>query len=139
MKEDGRPRPVVLSFLGPPPAVVTLGFEVRKTSTFIPRPVRCLNCQRFGHIRDHCRSGIRCAHCGGSHKYEDCPDLQKPKDTQSAKCCNCGEAYSAAYRECKSYKVAKKITEVKTVETFLMQLLLLRSDPYLNQGRPLKI
>ena len=38
----------------------------------------------------------------------------KPKAEQVAKCGNCGEAHSAAYRECNSYILAKKITGIKT-------------------------
>ena len=115
--DDGRTRPVVLTFKEPPPEVVRIGLEKRRTTLFIPRPIRCHNCQRFGHIKDHCRSVLKCAHCAGKHLYNDCPDLKKPVSEQVAKCGNCGESHSAAFRECKSYLLAAKITTLKTKES----------------------
>ena len=114
MRDDRRTRPVVLSFVGPPPDMVTIGLDKRRTTQFIPKPTRCNNCNRFGHIKLNCRSAARCPHCSGNHSYDDCPDLRKPKEEQISKCCNCGKAHSAASRECTSYLLAKQITTLKT-------------------------
>ena len=69
-------------------------------SVYIPLPIRCGNCQKYGHRTDQCkRDKPRCPRCTEAHDYSACtvPDEQ-------IKCSNCGENHSSAYRGCKKYR-----------------------------------
>jgi hypothetical protein len=45
----------------------------------IHEPIRCNNCQEFGHIRANCKNDEICANCcSPEHKSEDCPPNQAP-------------------------------------------------------------
>ena len=114
--DSSPPRAVVLTYRCNPPELVYIGYKPHKTKLFIPKPTRCFKCQRFGHISSSCKSGLRCAHCAGTHEYSNCPDLQKPIDERTAKCANCGQNHSAAFKNCNSYNLAKQITLIKTQE-----------------------
>lgn len=90
---------VVIEFQGEGiPKRVMLGVMSYIVREFIPGPVRCFNCQRFGHVATRCREKCRCARCGGNHEYGKCEEGVKPK------CCNCGEGHSAAFRGCEVLK-----------------------------------
>ena len=69
---------------------------------FIPRPLRCFKCQRFGHKGSKCKSKVdRCIQCGAPEKHENC---QKEK-----KCSNCLEAHSASDKTCRVYRETQQI------------------------------
>lgn len=89
------------------PESVTLGYQTYKCNEYYPQPVRCYRCQRFGHMGNQCHGKPRCSKCGGEHEWKECKE-------ENMKCCNCGEAHSAAYKGCSKFEDEKKILEVKT-------------------------
>jgi hypothetical protein len=67
---------------------------------YIPTPMRCQNCQKFGHKSGTCTSTKpTCPRCAGDHVYSLCPN----KESTPA-CSNCGEQHSAAYKGCSSFQ-----------------------------------
>lgn len=50
--------------------------------------VQCAGCLEYGHTKKVCKeTAISCSHCGGAHKYADCPAKPSP-----AVCINCTRA-----------------------------------------------
>lgn len=86
---------VVIEFEGDVlPGRVMIGFMCYYVREFVPKPVRCFKCQKFGHVASSCKQKQRCARCGGNHEYGKCGTGVQPK------CCNCGGNHSAAFRGC---------------------------------------
>lgn len=85
------------------PKIAMMGEMSYIVREYIPGPVRCFNCQRFGHVATRCREQCRCAQCGENHKYGKCEEGVQPK------CCNGGEAHSAAYMGCEVLKMEMDI------------------------------
>lgn len=56
------------------PRKVFLGFISYPVRAYVPKPLRCFNCQRFGHLAKNCKEKRRCARCGGDHEYGKCGD-----------------------------------------------------------------
>ena len=58
---------------------------------YIPNPISCNNCQKFGHTKKWCRKADEiCAWCGGAgHKANYC--------SAELRCSNCSGAHSANY------------------------------------------
>lgn len=107
--------PVVLTYSVSPPLTVYIGLQRYKTKVFIPNPIRCFKCQRFGHVATSCRSNIRCPRCAQEHDFANCP-LNTNDNQNSAitlKCPNCGGDHSAAFKGCRSYITAREITTIK--------------------------
>lgn len=84
-----------------------MSFPVRP---YIPPPLRCYRCQRYGHIAAVCRGKQRCPKCGGEHRVEDC------RDNVQGKCCNCGGQHRVTYGGCEARKRAVEIEQVKAVD-----------------------
>lgn len=90
------------------PRRIGLGYLSFQVKPYIRPPLRCFNCQRYGHVAAVCRGKRKCGKCGGDHSYEDCA---------SALCCpNCGEEHSAAYKGCRFYANALEVQKIRTNE-----------------------
>jgi len=88
------------------PKKVTLGF-LSYNVKYIPKPMRCYNCQRFGHTAKVCKGRRRCARCGEDHEYGQC-------NHEQLKCCNCGGNHSVAYGGCEVMKKEREIQQIRT-------------------------
>lgn len=89
------------------PKKVTLGFWSYSVREYVPKPMRCYNCQRFGHTAKYCKGKRRCARCGEDHEYRQCSHEQP-------KCCSCGGNHSVAYGGCEVMKREVAIQQVRT-------------------------
>lgn len=92
------------------PERVFLGFFSYGVRVYIPPPLRCFKCQKYGHVAAVCRGKQRCARCGGDHEYGKCRQGKTPK------CCNCGGEHSAVYGSCEVRKDAIKVQNVRMEE-----------------------
>jgi hypothetical protein len=67
-KRDDEPFPlrtIFLTFEVPDlPSHVCLGYERVRVRVYIPNPMRCFRCQKFGHTQQRCTSDIVCGNCG---------------------------------------------------------------------------
>jgi len=72
---------------------------------YIPNPLRCFKCQKFGHSSRFCRNEAVCHRCGGKHTEEDC--------NNAAKCINCSGPHGASSRECPVWLREKEVQRVK--------------------------
>ncbi len=101
---------VMLTFEGETlPDKVFVGFMSYMVKLYIPPPLRCYKCQRFGHIAAVCKGKKRCSMCGRDHDYDECDKVRK-------QCCNCGGEHSAAYQGCEFSKRAKEVQRIKVTE-----------------------
>jgi len=95
-----------LSVLPEKVKVTTYRCDVRP---YYPPPMRCYNCQTFGHITIRCSNKAVCGNCGRDpHSGEEC--------TTPPQCTNCPGLHSPRDRNCPVYLKEKKIQEIKTLE-----------------------
>ena len=75
--------------------------------TYIPNPLRCHSCQKYGHHENRCTKDPICANCGESanHTEQNCGNAPN--------CVNCGETHSANSKECQVWHKEKEILTVK--------------------------
>jgi hypothetical protein len=119
---------VILGYSNEHPEIVKIGFMRHKTEPYTPKPIRCNNCQKFGHTTAKCHSTTQiCSHCAGTHSYENCTTKQT---SQPPKCANCSKEHSAAYTGCQTYQNTKKALEIRAIErgTFKEALLRVTKD-----------
>ena len=100
---------VILTFgLSVLPSHVICGYLRVPVEQYIPNPLRCFKCQRFGHHINTCKKTKVCARCGKSdHDDRTCE--------ASACCVNCKGGHSAFSKDCSEWKKEKAIQQVKTL------------------------
>ena len=97
----------ILTFNKPElPKSIKAGFLSLPITPYIPNPLRCFHCQRFGHSKTVCKGKALCARCGlDDHDGTLC--------TSPPSCANCKGAHTAFSRECPLWKKEKQVQQVK--------------------------
>lgn len=97
------------------PQVIKAGYLKLEVRPYIPAPLRCFRCYKFGHITGGCRSNSNhCKNCSSpDHIETDCPN--------PASCCNC-QSNNISYDHdplnisCPTYQKEKKIKELQVTK-----------------------
>ncbi|XP_055939453.1 uncharacterized protein LOC129969069 [Argiope bruennichi] len=113
IRRDGQLLPtkhLVLTFQSPTlPEKVKAGYMKLAVRPFIPNPLRCYQCQRFGHSKISCRGTPTCARCAEKgHDSQQC--------TAQEKCVNCSGDHTSFSRSCPRWQLEKDIIALKTKE-----------------------
>ncbi|GFY16063.1 uncharacterized protein TNCV_341121 [Trichonephila clavipes] len=99
---------LILTFNSPKlPCTIKAGYLNCKIRPYIPNPLRCFKCQRFGHSQTSCRGQLTCSRCATvGHSSTDC--------TLEPKCVNCMQSHPSDSKLCQKWKLEKQIQEIKT-------------------------
>ena len=75
---------------------------------YVPNPLRCFNCQKFGHSKKFCKNPLACWKCGSEgHDGSEC--------TAETTCClNCKGDHCASSKSCPIWIQEKDIQRIKT-------------------------
>src|SRR5208282_285729 len=64
---------VVLGYVDNPPDRVKFGYRCYRTRPYVPDPLQCHRCLKFGHTQATCRATtVRCPRCAGDHEFANC-------------------------------------------------------------------
>ena len=100
----------VLTFDRPiPPKDVKCAYIQLKVEEYTPNPMRCYNCQRFGHTTSKCSNQSTCGRCGTKnpqHSTKEC--RSKPS------CTNCKQEHPAFSKKCPKFIEEKEIQSIRT-------------------------
>ena len=87
----------VLTFLGPVPPKITLGYMSYTIDKYVSRPLRCFNCWRLRHSTASCRSRANCSNCTSiDHSADQCQSVRP-------QCVNCRGCHSSTSVDCPMY------------------------------------
>ena len=102
----------ILTFNTPTlPKTIKAGYLVFTIDPFIPNPLRCFKCQRFGHHKDNCKRQETCVRCGTEgHDAEDSQCVSEPR------CINCQGKHSANAKVCPKWLVERDIQSVRVTQ-----------------------
>ena len=100
--KDGSPTTQVkVTFVGPVPEVVhSRLFGTYPTHPWVPQPMWCYKCQKFGHHQSNCYRQDTCGVCSGKHSTEDCTTKHKTGHLTTEKCPNCQGTHHAWNKPC---------------------------------------
>ena len=108
------------------PKEVKLGMFLVRVTPYIPNPMRCFNCQRFGHRSSGCKSQPMCRYCG-NHKHEgDCSPVKN--------CTNCNGSHSPSSFDCPIFKEEKEIQRIMVEQKLTYTAAKKKFIPQTNNG-----
>ena len=89
-----------------PPKHITAGYLRVLVEPYIPNPLRCFECQKYGHRSKTCKNAAICAKCGeAGHEGMSCGNHQK--------CANCKGGHSTSSPDCPKWKLKKRVQQLK--------------------------
>ena len=89
----------ILTFNSPTtPKEIKIGYINEKIETYIPNPLQCYECQKFGHHVSVCNGHTICGKCG-----EQEPNHTTIKCNLNNRCANCGEDHPSYTRSCPAW------------------------------------
>ena len=95
------------------PKTLKIGYLNVGVDIYIPNPLQCYSCFRFGHHERKCRLGLSsklCRRCGETANDHDENCTRKPK------CINCGGEHISTSKACDFWKKEKEIVTIKYKE-----------------------
>jgi hypothetical protein len=107
MKKKTPTNTIFLTFNNPKlPTAIQVGYLNVKVEPYIPNPIRCFSCQKFGHLSKNCQKPPACANCGSiGHDYNSCDN--------SSKCLNCEKDHPSSSKKCEKWLIEKEIQKTK--------------------------
>lgn len=114
--DKGKPQPsglMLFTFnLFNPPKSIEIGFYNARVTEYVPNPMRCKNCQLFGHTTKRCNGNTKCDTCSlPPHSPDLCSRIM---------CANCSLEHPSSSKTCPSYRQAKEILVIKTTNKCTM-------------------
>ena len=92
------------------PKSLKIFYRVVPVDVYVPNPLRCFNCQRFGHHENNCTEdpGSVCENCGADGHAHQTSQCKNP-----TKCINCGKDHSPKSNICEVWLKEKAIMKLK--------------------------
>ena len=88
------------------PKHLKVGLLRMSVSLYIPNPLHCFNCHKYGHGKSSCKGRAVCAKCGqGDHNSDSC--------INELKCVNCSGSHAAFSKDCPSGYWRRKYSRSK--------------------------
>ena len=110
------------------PKTLKIGYLQVRVETYIPNPVRCFNCQRYGHFKTNCSRPATCEKCGQEgHSSDTCEG--------SPRCVNCQGCHPANSKNCPKWVEEKQIQKIKASNNISYKE---ARETYLSQDSQLK-
>ena len=90
------------------PKTLNIGYLRVRVDCFIPNPIRCFQCQKYGHFKSTCTHKAVCPKCGGEDHNDHLTCTADPL------CINCKGNHPANAKDCPKWILEKSIQKLKT-------------------------
>ena len=99
------------------PNEIKIGYEVVDVCQYIPEPMRCFICLKFGHSKKYCKTPENEKKCGNCANDVHTDREKREKCQESPKCVNCGSKEHGSFaRFCNVYKMEKEINALRATK-----------------------
>ena len=87
---------------------IKISYTTEMVEQFIPNPLRCYKCQKYGHHQDKCNRKSVCGKCGQKdpdHSIEECKNTHR--------CTNCSGDHPVYAKNVRKWKREREILSIK--------------------------
>ena len=115
-----------------PRSIKITNWHFELIEAYLPKPMRCVNCQRIGHTKKRCRrEEATCSQCGeDGHVSNQC--TRTPP-----RCINCGGKHNAMSNKCPHYLFKSEVLATMTVNKMpFNEAVDIVQDRYHDEGKP---
>lgn len=99
------------------PDHIFVGYFYTGVRPYIPNPLRCFNCFKFGHISDKCSSQVKiCPHCSNTEHTSVDESGKRERCDNQPKCINCQKDHNSFSKECAAYKKEYAIQSIRITQ-----------------------
>ncbi len=91
------------------PQSINVGYLRVKVEVYVPNPLRCFSCQKFGHGQHSCKGQPVCTKCGKQEHGDD-------PCTGPLNCVNCAGNHSSNSKQCPVWLKEREIQKVKALQ-----------------------
>ena len=113
------------------PKEIAVGYLKVKVALFVPNPMRCFNCNKFGHTSQRCKVAEKCPGCGKDKHEGRC---EGPK-----LCSNCNGPHASSANDYPVWQKEKEIQRVRVEKNIIFpearQLVEARMPTVVSGGR----
>jgi len=96
-----------------PESIKITSWHFELLEAYLPKPMRCLACQRVGHTKKHCRRPeTTCSQCAEDRHVSRQCSIQPPR------CVNCGGEHNAMSNKCPHYLYKSEVLATMTVNKY---------------------
>lgn len=95
------------------PKKLKAAYLMLNVEPYIPNPMRCKQCQRFGHTKKRCNQKSICSRCAREHDENHTEGVLCANNPQ---CANCHGPHEAFRKSCRKFKEEYAISKIKTVD-----------------------
>ena len=95
------------------PKTLKIFYQIIPVELYVPNPLRCFNCQKFGHHENNCPAddGSVCEKCETGNHDHHTSHCKNP-----AKCVNCGGNHLSRSSDCEVWKKEKEVMKIKVTQ-----------------------
>ena len=115
-----------------PRSIKITNWHFELIEVYLPKPMRCVNCQRIGHTKTRCRREVAtCSQCGEDGHFSRQCTRTPPK------CINCGNEHNAMSNKCPHYIFKSEVLATMTVNKIpFNEATNIVEDRYHEEGKP---
>nr|XP_041632964.1 uncharacterized protein LOC121502908 [Drosophila kikkawai] len=98
------------------PEYIMIGYQRTSVRVYIPLPMRCNNCFKYGHLHKFCKNNKICYNCGEEHHIDPTSNI---KCNRPQKCINCNieqlaNPHNSTSKKCPVFLKQQELQAIKT-------------------------
>lgn len=90
------------------PNTIKFGFLNLQVKVYIPNPMKCINCYKYGHPKKFCKNNKACSNCSNDVHGDHC--------SETPHCQGCGGEHNNFNKDCPRFKREYEIQKIRVVD-----------------------
>lgn len=90
------------------PSSIKFGYHKLQVKVYIPSPMKCVNCFKYGHPKKYCKNNKACSSCSDDFHGDQCSQIER--------CQGCGGEHNNFNKDCPRFKREYEIQKIRVMD-----------------------